>query len=197
MCKWKIIKNIKERRGGAALHAWVAPPTSARVSTTPPIRSSLGSTRVIALYQPSCWWHFRPEVKVCVTDPGPEGPGGGLKGVKPVAMASQRHTDTGVFEADGEDALVDLVKLHQLQEVDEQSETVVHGEVLPAAILALQRGGGGGGRRVRCCITQRVSASCLRDQMHDGNSQESPGSVWSSAGNTESGRSTVHAAGSL
>lgn len=42
-----------------------------------------------------------------------------------------------MFEADGEDALVDLVELHQLQEVDEESHAVVHGEVLPAIVLTL------------------------------------------------------------
>lgn len=44
-----------------------------------------------------------------------------------------------MFEADGKDALVDLVELHQLQEVYEESQAVVHGEVLPAALLTLQR----------------------------------------------------------
>lgn len=52
---------------------------------------------------------------------------------------SQCHTDTGVFEAHGEDALVDLVELHQLQEVYEERQAVVHGEVLPASLFALQR----------------------------------------------------------
>lgn len=42
-----------------------------------------------------------------------------------------------VFQAHGEDASVNLVKLHQLQEVNKQSDTVVHGVVLPAALLAL------------------------------------------------------------
>lgn len=51
--------------------------------------------------------------------------------------ASQCHTDTWVFEAHGQDSLVDLVKLHQLQEVDEEREAVVHGVVLPACLLEL------------------------------------------------------------
>lgn len=50
---------------------------------------------------------------------------------------SERHTYTGVLQAHGEDALVDLVELHQLQEVDEERQAVVHGEVLPASLLAL------------------------------------------------------------
>lgn len=55
------------------------------------------------------------------------------------AKGSQCYTDAGVFEADGQDALVDLVKLHQLKEVDEERQAVVHGEVLPAAVFALRR----------------------------------------------------------
>ena len=50
---------------------------------------------------------------------------------------SERHTHAGVLQAHGEDALVDLVELHQLQEVDEERQAVVHGEVLPASLLAL------------------------------------------------------------
>lgn len=44
-----------------------------------------------------------------------------------------------MFEADGQDALVDLVKLHQLKEVDEERLAVIHGEVLPAAVFTLWR----------------------------------------------------------
>lgn len=41
-----------------------------------------------------------------------------------------------MLEADRKDALVDLVEVHQLQEVDEESQAVVHGEVLPASFFA-------------------------------------------------------------
>lgn len=50
----------------------------------------------------------------------------------------QRYADAGMLEAHGKDALVDLVELHQLQQVYEQSQTVVHGEVLPVALLTLR-----------------------------------------------------------
>ena len=46
-----------------------------------------------------------------------------------------------MFEAHGQDAFVDLVKLRQLQEVYEQRGAIVYGEVLPASLLALQRRG--------------------------------------------------------
>ncbi len=46
-----------------------------------------------------------------------------------------------MFEAHRKDALVDLVELHQLQEVYEERQAVVHGEVLPASLFALQRRG--------------------------------------------------------
>lgn len=42
-----------------------------------------------------------------------------------------------MFQAHGQDPLVDLVKLHQLQQVDEQRQAVIHGVVLPAAVFAL------------------------------------------------------------
>lgn len=44
-----------------------------------------------------------------------------------------------MFQAHGEDALVDLVELHQLQEVYEERQAIVHGEVLPASLFTLQR----------------------------------------------------------
>lgn len=53
----------------------------------------------------------------------------------------QCHTDAGVFKADGQDALVDLVELNQLQQVYEERQTVVHGKVLPACVFTLDRGG--------------------------------------------------------
>lgn len=53
---------------------------------------------------------------------------------------SEHHADTGVLEAHGQDAFVDLVKLHELQEVNEERHAVVDGEVLPASVFALQRG---------------------------------------------------------
>lgn len=43
-----------------------------------------------------------------------------------------------MFEAHRQDALVDLMELHQLQEVDEQRQAVIHGVVLPATVFALQ-----------------------------------------------------------
>lgn len=55
-------------------------------------------------------------------------------------MASERHADAGVFQAHGQDAFVDLVELHQLQEVNEECQAIVYGEVLPASVFALQRG---------------------------------------------------------
>lgn len=51
---------------------------------------------------------------------------------------SQRNAHTGVFEAHREDALVDLMELHQLQEVNEQRQAIIHGVVLPAAVFTLQ-----------------------------------------------------------
>lgn len=51
---------------------------------------------------------------------------------------SQRDAHTGAFEAHREDALVDLMELHQLQEVDEERQAVVHGVVLPSAVFTLQ-----------------------------------------------------------
>lgn len=50
-------------------------------------------------------------------------------------MGLQSYTDTRVFEADREDALVDLVKLDELQEVNEESVTIVHSIVLSASFL--------------------------------------------------------------
>lgn len=55
-------------------------------------------------------------------------------------MASERHADAGVFQAHRQDAFVDLVELHQLQEVNEERQAVVYGEVLPASVFALRRG---------------------------------------------------------
>lgn len=55
-------------------------------------------------------------------------------------MASEHHADTGVLEAHGQDAFVDLVELHELQEVNEERQAIVDGQVLPASIFALQRG---------------------------------------------------------
>lgn len=52
-----------------------------------------------------------------------------------VSVGLQSHTDAGVLEAHREDALVDSVKLYQLQEIDEQGHAVVYGEVLPASFL--------------------------------------------------------------
>lgn len=79
--------------------------------------------------QPDDWGsHFRLDVKV-------------QRSRSRTTEDSQRYTDAGVFEAHGEDALVDLVELHQLQEVDEERQAVVHGEVLPAAVFTLQRRG--------------------------------------------------------
>lgn len=59
----------------------------------------------------------------------------------------QRDAYAGVFQAHREDPFVDLVKLHQLQKVYEQSRAVVYGVVLPPSVLKLQRkqrGEGGG-----------------------------------------------------
>lgn len=52
-------------------------------------------------------------------------------------LGLQSYTDTRVFEADREDALVDLVKLDELQEVNEESVTIVHSIVLSASFLTL------------------------------------------------------------
>lgn len=57
---------------------------------------------------------------------------------------SEHHADTGVLEAHGQDAFVDLVELHKLQEVNEERQAVVYGEVLPASVFTLQRGEDGG-----------------------------------------------------
>lgn len=56
----------------------------------------------------------------------------------PHAAALKSYTDTRVFEAHGQDPLVDLMELHQLQEVDEQRQAVIHGVVLPATVFALR-----------------------------------------------------------
>lgn len=56
------------------------------------------------------------------------------------ATWSEHHADTGVLEAHGQDAPVDLVELHKLQEVNEEGQAVVDGEVLPASVFALHRG---------------------------------------------------------
>lgn len=45
-----------------------------------------------------------------------------------------------MFEAHRQDAFVDLVELHQLQQVYEERQAVVHGEILPAAVVTLRRG---------------------------------------------------------
>lgn len=55
-------------------------------------------------------------------------------------MVSEHNADTGVLEAHGQDAFVDLVELHELQEVNEERHAVVYGEVLPASVFALRRG---------------------------------------------------------
>lgn len=65
----------------------------------------------------------------------PSHEGGGSHG----AMGSEHHADAGVLEAHGQDAFVDLVELHKLQEVNEECQAVVYGEVLPASVFALQR----------------------------------------------------------
>lgn len=52
--------------------------------------------------------------------------------------SSQSYADTRVFKAHGQDPPVDLMELHQLQEVDEQRQAIIHGVVLPAAVFALQ-----------------------------------------------------------
>lgn len=57
-----------------------------------------------------------------------------------MAIVSERHADAGVFQAHGQDAFVDLVELNQLQEVNEERQSIVYGEVLPASVFALQRG---------------------------------------------------------
>lgn len=53
--------------------------------------------------------------------------------------ASECHRDAGVFQAHREDSLVDLVELHQLQEVYKERQAIIHGEVLPASFFALCR----------------------------------------------------------
>lgn len=53
--------------------------------------------------------------------------------------ASECHRDAGVFQAHREDSLVDLVELHQLQEVYKERQAVIHSEVLPASFFALRR----------------------------------------------------------
>lgn len=50
---------------------------------------------------------------------------------------SERHTNAGVLEAYGQDPAIDLMKLHQLQEVDEEGDAIVHGVVLPTVVFAL------------------------------------------------------------
>lgn len=69
--------------------------------------------------------------------------GGGSHG----RLASEHHADTGVLEAHGQDAFVDLVELHQLQEVNEERQAVVYGEVLPTSVFALRRGDEEGQRK--------------------------------------------------
>lgn len=86
-------------------------------------------------------------------------------------MASEHHADTGVLEAHRQDAFVDLVELHKLQEVNEERQAVVYGEVLPASVFTLQRGET---RRVRDLRKASLTAAFLQT---DGNSQGSPGSV--------------------
>lgn len=86
-------------------------------------------------------------------------------------MASEHHADTGVLEAHGQDAFVDLVELHKLQEVNEERQAVVDGQVVPASIFALQRGET---RRVRDLGKTLAGVAFLQTE---GNSQGSPGSV--------------------
>lgn len=107
------------------------------------------------------------------------------------ALCLECDTDTGVLEADRKDALVDLVELHQLQQVYEQSQTVVYGEVLPASLLTLQRRGQ---PQLGCTIHLSFIPGNLLLKNKE-NSQGSPGSVWSVVGNTVTGQSTVRAAG--
>lgn len=84
-------------------------------------------------------------------------------------MASERHADAGVFQAHGQDPFVDLVELNQLQEVNEECQAIVYGEVLPASVFALQRGDT---RPVR-----EVRTSNFAPTEPNRNSRGSPGSV--------------------
>lgn len=49
------------------------------------------------------------------------------------------NASAGVFETNRQDATVDLVKLHQLQQICKQCDTIVHSVVLSVALLQLQR----------------------------------------------------------
>lgn len=51
---------------------------------------------------------------------------------------SERHAGAVVPQLAGQDAAVDLVKLHELDEVGEAGLPVVHGEVEPSLLLARQ-----------------------------------------------------------
>lgn len=50
---------------------------------------------------------------------------------------SERHAGAVVPQLAGQDAAVDLVELHELDEVGEAGLPVVHGEVEPSLLLAL------------------------------------------------------------
>lgn len=103
---------------------------------------------------------------------------------------SQRHTDAGVLEADGQDALVNLVELHQLQQVDEEGHAVVHGVVPPAVVLALRH-------TITISTHGKMGGAYFSSFLFlHFNSQGSPGNVWSSACSTARGQSTWRAAGS-
>lgn len=65
-----------------------------------------------------------------------------------------------MLEADRKDALVDLVEVHQLQEVDEESQAVVHGEVLPASFFALR---GRGQSQLGCTV--KYSPPLLKERV--------------------------------
>ena len=59
-------------------------------------------------------------------------------------QGSESYTDTGMFDANRETAFVDLVELNQLEQVDEERFTVVHGVVIPTSLITLFGGERGG-----------------------------------------------------
>lgn len=83
--------------------------------------SHAGSARLSQT--PPCWW--------CQAMPKP--PSGAM-------LWSEGHAGAVVPQLAGQDAAVDLVELHELDEVGEARLPVIHGEVEPTLLLALSGG---------------------------------------------------------
>lgn len=90
-------------------------------------------------------------VPCCAMPAMPRGAGGAVPcrpcHAVPVVPGSEGHAGAVVPQLAGQDAAVDLVELHELDEVGEAGLPVVHGEVEPSLLLALPGGVGGSGPR--------------------------------------------------